>query len=59
MAQFFLQLAVFGTVVIILTAFLPIILQGIGEHLIGRKERHQFSSRSKSIQDNWKSVGGK
>ncbi|MRG87080.1 hypothetical protein [Salinibacillus xinjiangensis] len=58
MTSFLLELSLFGLLIIALTAFSAVLVQLIGENLLGRKNKDKFTSRSLSIQSNWKQVGG-
>ncbi|SEU03083.1 hypothetical protein SAMN05421676_11525 [Salinibacillus kushneri] len=58
MGSFLLELSLLGILIIGLTAFSAVIVQFLGEKIFGRKTKSLYSSKSRSIQSNWKQVGG-
>jgi hypothetical protein len=59
MTGYLLELSILGFLIIGITAFSAVIVQGIGQNIFGRKSKDHFTSQSKSIQANWKIIGGK
>jgi len=48
-----------GLLIIGLTAFLAIIVQGIGQGLFGQNQQDEYLSKSRSFQTLWRGIGGK
>ncbi len=48
-----------GLSIIGLTAFLAVIVQGIGQGLFGRNQQDEYLSKSRSFQTHWRGIGGK
>lgn len=59
MGSFFLELSMFGAIIVLLTAFSAVIVQFFGANIFGRKSRKKFVVKSESIQNNWNYIGGK
>jgi len=59
LGNFILDMVLVGLTIIGLTAFLAVIVQGIGQGLFGRNKQDEYLSKSRSFQSEWRGVGGK
>lgn len=58
MGSLILDTVLIALLVIGLTAFLGVIVNGVGTKIIGKKNSKEYLSKGRSYQDNWKAVGG-
>ncbi|MGL4521910.1 MAG: hypothetical protein ACRCWQ_05130 [Bacilli bacterium] len=57
--NFFIDLSILASLIIAITAFNGVILNTIGERIIGRKNRTKFVDQTNATMTGWSSVGGK
>ncbi|MEQ6375497.1 hypothetical protein RZN22_02995 [Bacillaceae bacterium S4-13-58] len=58
MGSLILDTVLIALLVIGLTAFLAVIVNGIGTKVIGKKNSKEYLGKGRSYQNNWKAVGG-
>ncbi|MFD1017863.1 hypothetical protein [Thalassobacillus hwangdonensis] len=58
MGTFVLDMALIGGGIIVLTAFIAVIVNGIGTKWFSKGEKDEFLEKSRSYQTTWRKVGG-
>lgn len=58
MVGYITDLAIVAVLIIVITALMGVILNGIGTKIFGGKNRNLFVDKSESMQTGWKNVGG-
>lgn len=58
MASYFLDVGIVAGLIIVLTAIVGVLVNGIGNLLFGGSKRSIHVDQSNKIQENWRQVGG-
>lgn len=58
MQQLITDITIFALLMVVLTAFLGSIVNGIGNTFFSRGKSTEFTDASNAAQANWKSIGG-